>query len=78
VAEDSAAGKDNELETKQKPDLKDKIVSPVMPQPGAWKRPPQYGHRGSGSMAWGDVPVSDGRFSRFRPGSDWQHKEQKL
>ncbi|PNF16503.1 hypothetical protein B7P43_G07788 [Cryptotermes secundus] len=64
--EDSAAGKDSKLEKKRKPDIKDKIVSPVIPQPGAWKRPPQYG------------PASDGRFSRFRPGANWQHKREQM
>ncbi|KAK7790249.1 hypothetical protein R5R35_001050 [Gryllus longicercus] len=45
-------------------DLKDKIVSPVIPQPGAWKRQP-HGHRGGGNMGHG---AGDGRFNRFRPG----------
>jgi 7SK snRNA methylphosphate capping enzyme len=78
--EDSAVGKDSKLEKKRKPDLKDKIVSPVIPQPGGWKRPPQYGHRGGGNVArGGDGPASDGRFNRFRPGCNWQHKgKQKL
>jgi 7SK snRNA methylphosphate capping enzyme len=79
-AEDSTASKDSNVEKKCKPDLKDKIVSPVIPQPGAWKRPAQYGHRGGGNMArGGDGPATDGRFSRFRPGGNWQHKrDQKL
>lgn len=73
--EDSTSGKDSKVEKKRKPDLKDKIVSPVIPQPGAWKRPPQYGHRGGGNMArGGDGPATDGRFSRFRPSGNWQHK----
>lgn len=78
-AEDSATAKDGK-DKKRKADLKDKIVSPVIPQPGAWKRPPQYGHRGGGNMArGGDGPASDGRFNRFRPGANWQHKrEQRL
>lgn len=76
--EDSATAKDSKLEKKRKPDLKDKIVSPVIPQPGAWKRPPQYGHRGGGNMArGGDGPASDGRFSKFRPGANWQHKREQ-
>jgi 7SK snRNA methylphosphate capping enzyme len=73
-----AKDKDSKLEKKRKPDLKDKIVSPVIPQPGAWKRPPQYGHRGGGNVAWGgDGPASDGRFNRFRPGCNWQHKGKR-
>ncbi|PSN34167.1 hypothetical protein C0J52_10052 [Blattella germanica] len=55
LSEDSAVPKDK-AEKKRKADVKDKIVSPVIPQPGAWKRPPQYGH------------PSDGRHNRFRPG----------
>jgi 7SK snRNA methylphosphate capping enzyme len=76
--EDFGAGKDSKLEKKRKPDLKDKIVSPVIPQPGAWKRPPPYGHRGGGNTArGGDGPATDGR-CRFRPGGNWQHRREHM
>ena len=75
ISEDSSSGKDK-AEKKRKADLKDKIVSPVIPQPGAWKRPPQYGHRGGGNMGrGGNSAAADGRFNRFRPGGSWHNKK---
>ena len=77
AVEDSSGGKDK-AEKKRKADLKDKIVSPVIPQPGAWKRPPQYGHRGGGNMGrGGNGAAADGRFNRFRPGGNWQNKKNQ-
>ncbi|KAJ9587551.1 hypothetical protein L9F63_019007, partial [Diploptera punctata] len=75
VSEDFSIGKDK-AEKKRKADLKDKIVSPVIPQPGAWKRPSQYGHRGGGNMGrGGNGAAADGRFNRFRPGGHWQNRK---
>ncbi|XP_069683824.1 7SK snRNA methylphosphate capping enzyme-like [Periplaneta americana] len=77
IEDTTGNGKDGKTEKKRKSDMKDKIVSPVIPQPGAWKRPPQYGHRGGGNMARGDGPAPDGRFSRFRTGGSWQQKREQ-
>nr|CAD7572343.1 unnamed protein product [Timema californicum] len=55
--------KEKKENKRRKSDLKDKIVSPVIPQPGAWKRPPQHG------------PNSDGRF-RYRGTANKQKKGQ--
>lgn len=44
---------------------KDKIVSPVIPQPGAWKRPLPYGHR---------ISNPTGAVNRNRPGGNQQKK----
>ena len=68
ASEDSCGGKDK-AEKKWKADPKDKIVSPVIPQPGAWKRPPQYGHRG------GNGATAEGRFNRFRHNKKGQQSQ---
>ncbi|XP_046992897.1 7SK snRNA methylphosphate capping enzyme-like [Schistocerca americana] len=44
---------------------KDKIVSPVIPQPGAWKRPLPYGHR---------ITNPSGAVCKNRPGGNQQKK----
>jgi hypothetical protein len=76
--EDFAAGKDSKLEKKRKPDLKDRIVSPVIRQPRSWKRPLQYGHRGDGNTdREGDSAATDANISRFGPGGNWQRKRRQ-
>lgn len=54
----------------RKVDLKDKIVSPVIPQPGTWKRP-SHGHRGGSAAGYGHSHshghnAGEGRYNRFR------------
>ncbi|XP_066995570.2 7SK snRNA methylphosphate capping enzyme [Anabrus simplex] len=50
----------------RKSDVKDKIVSPVIPQPGSWKRQPH---------GYSSVPV--GRYNRYRSGSSRPQKPQE-
>jgi len=78
VTEDFAASKDSKTEKKRKPDSKDKIVSPVIRQPRAWKRHSQFGYRGGGNTdGGGDGGATEGNFGRFRPGGNWQHKRRQ-